>query len=156
MDRMKTFFKYFLVFIFLYFFVNAMTYINIRASLSDIELAGIEFGNPSVTIDEAKASRVNAIVKGKIKVDEENPVGFKYIRADFLSERDNILNSKFIDLEGLQAGEERDFSINTSTENVKKIKLVLTDIKETGGFEANMQEFSRILVGVLLAYLLLT
>ena len=102
MDRMKTFFKYFLVFIFLYFFVNAMTYINIRASLSDIELAGIEFGNPSVTIDEAKASRVNAIVKGKIKVDEENPVGFKYIRADFLSERDNILNSKFIDLEGLQ------------------------------------------------------
>lgn len=155
MDRMKTFFRYLLMFLFIYLFVNVITYLNIKAMVSNMELEGIEFSNPSVTIEEAKSSRVNAIVKGKIKVDNEQPIGYRYIRADFLSDRGNILNSKYIDLQELKEGEEKEFSISTGTENVKKVKFILTDIRETGKFEANFKEFSNLLITLALAYTLI-
>ena len=157
MDRMKTFFKYLLAFLFIYFFVSVMTYLNVKALTSDIKIdsSNIEFSNPEVTIEEAKTSKVNATVKGKMKVDENQPIGYKFIRADFLSERGNVLNTKYIELEDLKPGEEKDFYLNTNSENVKDIKFSLTDVRNIGKLKSNIKDYSDLIFELVLIYTLL-
>ncbi len=157
MSRMKTFFRYLLIFLFLYLFVSVMTYLNVKALTSDIKIDSnnIEFSNPELTIEEAKTSRVNANIKGKMKVDENQPIGYKFIRADFLSERGNILNTKYIELEDLKPGEEKDFSLNTNAENVKDIKFTLTDIRDVSKLKSNIKDYSDLFIKLILVYTVL-
>lgn len=155
MARMKTFFKYLVIFVLFYIFSNIMIYLNIRATMQEIEKGDIEFRNPQVIIEEAKGSKVNAVIRGKIKKDKEQEVQFKYIRIDLLSERGNVLNSRYIDLENLEKGEETEFAIRTNTENVAGYKLVLTDIKDTTDLQIKMQEVSDMLYAAFLAALLI-
>lgn len=153
MSRMKTLFKYFLWFVLFYIFSNIIMYLNIRSLMQEIKTGDIEFQNPQVVIEEAKASKVNAVIKGKIKNTEQN-INYKYIRIDLLSERDNILNSKFIDVTDLKNNEEMEFSVRTNTENVKGYKIVLTDIKEVSETNIKMQEVKDMLLGAMLAWML--
>ena len=153
MGRMKTFFRYFLLFVLFYIFSNIMIYLNIRSSMQEIKSSEIEFQNPQIIIEEAKASKVNAVIKGKIKKDQT--VQYKYIRVDLLSERGNVLNSKFIDISELEDGKEEEFSIRTNTEDVKGYKLVLTDIKEIKDIDIQMEEISEALMGAFLVFLLI-
>ena len=157
MSRMKTFFRYLFIFLFIYFFVSIMTYLNVKALTSDLKVNSnnIEFSNPEITIEEAKTSKVNATVRGKMKVDENQPVGYKYIRADFLSERGNILNTKYIELEDLKPGEEKEFDLNTNTENVKDIKFTLTDLRNVGKIKSNIKDYSDLIFELVLIYTLL-
>lgn len=153
MGRMKTFFRYFLLFVLFYIFSNIMIYLNIRSSMQEIKSSEIEFQNPQIIIEEAKASKVNAVIKGKIKKDQT--VQYKYIRVDLLSERGNVLNSRFIDISELEDGKEEEFSIRTNTEDVKGYKLVLTDIKEIKDIDIQMEEISEALMGAFLVFLLI-
>lgn len=153
MSRMKTLFKYFLWFVLFYAFSNIIMYLNIRSLMQEIKTGDIEFQNPQVIVEEAKASKVNAVIKGKIKNTEQD-INYKYIRIDLLSERGNILNSKFIDVTDLKNKEEMEFSIRTNTENVKGYKIVLTDIKEVSETNIKMQEVKDMLLGAMLAWML--
>lgn len=155
MKRMKTFFIYLILFLLLYVFVNVMTYLNLRATLKDIENGGIEFKNPSISIERAQASRVNAIIKGKIRLNENQTVQYKYIRVDLLSERDNILNTKFINVSELSKDKENDFAIRTNTENVKKFKITLTDIKDVNEIDVKAKEIRNVLVGALFIWMII-
>lgn len=153
MSRMKTLFKYFLWFVLFYVFSNIIMYLNIRSLMQEIKTGDIEFQNPQVVVEEAKASKVNAVIKGKIKNTEQD-INYKYIRIDLLSERGNILNSKFINVTDLKNKEEMEFSIRTNTENVKGYKIVLTDIKEVSETNIKMQEVKDMLLGAMLAWML--
>ena len=155
MKRMKTFFIYLILFISFYIFSNVMIYLNIRSISKDIGNGNIDFQNPEITIEEAKASRVNAIIKGKIKTNAEQPVQYKYIRVDLLSDKGKVLNSRFIDLSQVADNEEKEFAVRTNTENVKGYRLVLTDINDTNAIDIKMFEMSEVLLGAFVVWLLI-
>lgn len=155
MKRMKTFLKYLVLFILFYLFTNAMIYLNLRSVMKEIQSAGIEFHNPIVTIEEAKASRVNAVLKGTIQKDNHQEIQYQYIRIDFLSEQNKVLNSRYISVSDLKENEKLEFTIKTNTENVKKYKFTLTDTKEVSEANIKFQEVEALIAGVLLIWALL-
>ena len=155
MKRMKTFLKYLVLFILFYLFTNAMIYLNLRSVMKEIQSAGIEFHNPIVTIEEAKASRVNAVLKGTIQKDNHQEIQYQYIRIDFLSEQNKVLNSRYISVSDLKENEKLEFTIKTNTENVKKYKFTLTDTKEVSETNIKFQEVEALIAGVLLIWALL-
>ena len=123
--------------------------------MKEIQSAGIEFHNPIVTIEEAKASRVNAVLKGTIQKDNHQEIQYQYIRIDFLSEQNKVLNSRYISVSDLKENEKLEFTIKTNTENVKKYKFTLTDTKEVSETNIKFQEVEALIAGVLLIWALL-
>ena len=132
-----------------------MIYLNLRSVMKEIQSAGIEFHNPIVTIEEAKASRVNAVLKGTIQKDNHQEIQYQYIRIDFLSEQNKVLNSRYISVSDLKENEKLEFTIKTNTENVKKYKFTLTDTKEVSETNIKFQEVEALIAGVLLIWALL-
>ena len=155
MKRMKTFLIYLILFLLFYIFSNVMIYFNIRSSYKNIENGVIEFQNPSITIEEARASRANAVITGKIKSKNDQTAQYRYIRVDLLSDRGNVLNSRWIDITDIANGEEKQFKIKTNTENVKSYKFVLTDIKEISEIDIKKHEISEWLLGAFLVWLII-
>ena len=155
MKRMKTFLLYLTLFILFYLFVNVMTYLNVRAAMKEMESNGIDFPNPIVTIEEAKASRVNAMIKGTMQKEADKTIQFQYIRVDFLSENDKILNSRYISVGDLADNEKQEFSIRTNTENVRKYRMTMTNIKEKSETRIKFQETELLIAGILLVWGLL-
>ena len=155
MKRMKTFLIYLILFLLFYVFSNVMIYLNIRSTSKNIENGTVEFQNPEIIVEEAKASRVNAIIKGKMSSQEGQTVQYKYVRVDLLSDRGNVLNSRFIDISDIANGGQKEFTIRTNTENVNAYKFVLTDINETSEIDIKMHEISEWLLGAFLVWLII-
>lgn len=154
MARMKTFTKYLILFLLLYVFVSFMAYWYMRSTLVPIQDYKIEFENPNIKIEEAKASRVNGYVKGIIKNDTNEKITNKYIKIDFISGQGNVILSKYIDIANLESGEQQDFNIQFNAENIKSFKLYFTDEKPINDIKINKTEIASVLGGVFLAWLI--
>ncbi len=156
MSRMKTFITYLILFLLFYVFTSVISYVLVRSTIKDLPEGEIAFQNPAISISEAKASKVHATIKGKIKSEENQDIQFKYIRIDMISKLGNVVSTKYIDVSDIANGGEKEFSIKTNSENVEKYKMSLTDINETNETETKFHEISEVLIGALLVWLIIS
>lgn len=128
MDRMKTFFKYFLIVAICYFGSNILIYIGINNTYKDIESHQNTNSNSIiVNIDEAKATSLNGYVKGSIKNDSAGTIKETYIKIDFYSARDVNMGTKYIKVENLVAKSTADFDIDFKFSNVSYCIISVVD-----------------------------
>ena len=113
MSRMKTFGKYLLWFILLYMFVTISAYGYIEASYKGIDGIIIKNDKMLITIDEAEATIVNGQIKGQIKNTSQEDITSKYIQVD-----------------ELKAGEQKEFNLVFRAENIVKYQAEITDTAE--------------------------
>lgn len=130
MGRMKTFGKYLLWFVLFYIFVTVTAYGYIRASYKGIDGVIIKNDQILVTVDTAEASLVNGRVNGKIKNVSQENIQTKYMKVDFISKRGTLILTKYIQVDELKAGEEKEFNIEFRAENIVKYKIEITDKAE--------------------------
>lgn len=130
MGRMKTFGKYLLWFVLFYIFVTVTAYGYIRASYKGIDGVIIKNDQILVTIDTAEASLVNGRVNGKIKNVSQEDIQTKYMKVDFISKRGTLILTKYIQVDELKAGEEKEFKIEFRAENIVKYNIEITDKAE--------------------------
>ena len=130
MGRMKTFGKYLLWFVLFYIFVTVTAYGYIRASYKGIDGVIIKNDQILVTVDTAEASLVNGRVNGKIKNVSQENIQTKYMKVDFISKRGTLILTKYIQVDELKAGEEKEFNIEFRAENIIKYKIEITDKAE--------------------------
>ena len=128
MSRMKTFGKYLILFILFYIFTNIMSYEIIKSNLIPIQNYSVEFQNPDIIIEEAKASKLSGYIKGTIIANDKN-IDKKYIRIDLISENDNTILSKYIDISELKENQQKEFYIDFKAENIKSFIMYLDDEK---------------------------
>lgn len=122
MSRMKTFGKYLILFLAFYIFVNFMSYELVKSTYVDIEY-NIQPNDLEIIIEEAKAARESGKIKGKVKNNTAETLQNKYIKIDFVSESGNIITSKYVDIKGLKAGEEKEINLRFKAENIKSLNI---------------------------------
>lgn len=130
MGRMKTFGKYLLWLVLFYIFATVTAYGYIRASYKGIDGVIIKNDQILVTVDTAEASLVNGRVSGKIKNTSQENIQTTYIKLDLISKRENLILTKYVQVDDLKAGEEKEFNVEFRAENIAKYKIEITDKAE--------------------------
>lgn len=130
MKRMKTFGMYLLWFVLLYMFVTVSAYGYIEASYKGIDGIIIKDDKMLITIDEAEATIVNGQIKGQIKNVSQEDIGTKYIKIDLISKKGTLILTKYIQVDGLKAGEQKEFNLMFRAENIVKYQAQITDKAE--------------------------
>lgn len=130
MKRMKTFGMYLLWFVLLYMFVTVSAYGYIEASYKGIDGIIIKDDKMLITIDEAEATIVNGQIKGQIKNVSQEDIGTKYIKIDLISKKGTLILTKYIQVDELKAGEQKEFNLMFRAENIVKYQAQITDKAE--------------------------
>ena len=129
MDRMKSFFKYFLLLVAFFIFSNVMINVFLNVSFRDVKDYNINVSDVFVDITEAKVSKRNGHIKGIVKNNTENVVENKYLKFSMLSEYDKVLGEKYVKIEVLNPNELRNFEVDFDYNNVKTFKVEMVDTK---------------------------
>ena len=66
-------------FILLFAFVTVGTYFAVKTMYTDITEYSIREGNPSITVNEAKATNVNGYIKGEVKNESDSELEGEYL-----------------------------------------------------------------------------
>lgn len=130
MKRMKTFGMYLLWLVLLYMFVTVSAYGYIEASYKGIDGIIIKDDKMLITIDEAEATIVNGQIKGQIKNISQEDIGTKYIKIDLISKKGTLILTKYIEVDGLKVGEQKEFNLMFRAENIVKYQAQITDKAE--------------------------
>lgn len=130
MKRMKTFGMYLLWFVLLYMFVTVSAYGYIEASYKGIDGIIIKDDKMLITIDEAEATIVNGQIKGQIKNISQEDIGTKYIKIDLISKKGTLILTKYIQVDELKVGEQKEFNLMFRAENIVKYQAQITDKAE--------------------------
>ena len=129
MSRMKTFLKYLIVVILFYVFSNVMINAFLKVSYSKITNYKIDTAEVFVDITEAKASRRDGYINGKVKNTSDAVIQNKYLKVSMLSKNNNVLGEKYVKIDNLKPEEIRNFEVKFDYDNVKTFKMETTDSK---------------------------
>ena len=119
MDRMKTFFKYFLLVVICYFGSNSLIYAAINNSYQDIAIYQEKTSNGlDMSGIEAKATMVNGYVKGTIKNNSNRTIMKKYIIIELYSDNNVKMGTKYLEVTNLKPGGTVNIDLNFKYSNV--------------------------------------
>lgn len=127
MDRMKTFFKYVLIFVLLYVFSNIIINALLKTSFRKMENYEIDVTELYVDVSEAKVSRWSGKITGIVKNNTNEVVEDKYLKITMLSKNGNNLGEKYVKISKLEPEDLRNFEVSFEYNNVKSFKIELTD-----------------------------
>ena len=127
MSRLKTFGKYILLLVAFYIVSNILAYFCIVTTYSPIDKEINESNNISITIKNAKATIVNGKIEGKIKNNSNEQLENKYLKCDLISKRGPLILTKYIEIESIEAGEEKNITVNFRAENINKCVIQVVD-----------------------------
>ena len=85
----------------------------------------VNIETPQVTVNVAEATNVNGNVKGTIKNTTEERVTDKYLRFDFYTPRDVNIGTKYLKIDSLEVGEEKQFELGFKYDNVSSVKITV-------------------------------
>ena len=126
MKRMKTFFKYFLAIVIVYFLVNFASFYILKSTYKTKDYE-IESSILDVQITEAKATLVNGYIKGIAKNTTDVNVDGKYLKIDSYSKRDVLLGTKYVEIKSLSPNEEVSFESSFNYQQIDYIKISVID-----------------------------
>lgn len=127
MSRMKTFWKYLLMFVGFYIFSSLLIAGFIATNYAEMQEKIYPDSSISVKIDEAKSTFVNGYVKGTVTNQSGKDIKLKYIKIEFISKNNNEILYKYIEIDELKVGETKNFTINFQAENIKSFNVKVTD-----------------------------
>ena len=129
MDRMKTFFKYFLMVVVFFIFSNLVIDGLLKVSYTDIKDYKINVNDAFVDVTEAKTSKRNGYINGIVKNNTDKVVENKYLKFNMLSKNGNVLGEKYVKIEKLEPGELRKYEVKYDYDNVKTFNIEMVNDK---------------------------
>lgn len=127
MDRMKTFFIYFLLlaglFIVLNFLENGLT----SSMFSEVKGSAINSDKMSVEVTDSKASNVNGYMKIKITNDSNDYIDTAYAQIDLLDEYGLTAMTEYVTIEDLAPGESKEYKVKYQGNNITGYKVGFID-----------------------------
>lgn len=126
MARMKTLFTYAFVIAAFWIFSNLIIYLSINGTYKNID-AQVITTVPELYVTDSKATYINGYVKGSIKNNTSDIINKKYIKIDCYSKRNIKLGTKYVLIENLQNGENREFEMYFKFTDVEYVIVSTTD-----------------------------
>ena len=140
MDRLKTFLIYALLIVLFFIFSEFLINVSLQASYNDITRRdNIE----QVQIQEAQATLVNGKIKGTIKNSEQDYLTGKYVKIDLYSKRDNLLGTKYIEINTTETQNTQDFSVYFELTDVESYNISIVDKKDGGELDLIPDELTK-------------
>ena len=145
MDRMKTFFKYFLALVILYVIVDIATYFTLKSTYitRDFEV-NVEGSNIEVT--EFKTTVLNGYLKGTINNNSQEVITGKALKFEYYSKNNVLMGTKYFKIDNFLIGETKEFESRFNFDNVEKVKISLVDSLEldnSNNFDFALDDFSK-------------
>lgn len=125
--RVKVLLCYVLLFLIVFVFSDIMIYLYTKSLYKPMEKYEVNIETPQVTVNVAEATNVNGNVKGTIKNTTEERVTDKYLRFDFYTPRDVNIGTKYLKIDSLEVGEEKQFELGFKYDNVSSVKITVAD-----------------------------
>ena len=134
MDRMKTFFIYFLLFVGLFLVSNMLEngliydmYEKINGEINNNY--GIEVVN-----NDSRATNVNGFMNLSVINGMDSSLENRYLKLDLYNKQDLLALTEYIDLNGLNPNEKKDFNLKFNANNIDRYEASVVDEKpDTSG-----------------------
>lgn len=128
MSEMKKYFKYILLIIAIYLLTSILIFIGLNVNYSEISLVG---ELPSeISIEKAEATKSEGRIYGYISNSEDNNVNGKYIRTDIYDSNNEIVETEFLKIDGVETNSNKMFKVRFEVDDAKgyQISIVETEI----------------------------
>ena len=145
MDRMKTFFKYFLALVILYVIVDIATYFTLKSTYiaRDYEVNTQE---SNIEITEFKTTVLNGYLKGTINNTSKEVITGKALKFDYYSKNNVLMGTKYFKIDNFLVGETKEFESRFNFDNVENVKISLVDSLEaqnSSDFDFSLDDFEK-------------
>ena len=106
-------------FILLFAFVTVGTYFAVKTMYTDITEYSIREGNPSITVNEAKATNVNGYIKGEVKNESDSEINAGYLCFLLFDENYELIGTEYIEIGSLSAEETKTYELKFKRDYIK-------------------------------------
>ena len=128
---MKKLFKYFLMFIALFLFVELCTNFSMKERYNNEPKYEVNVKSPKIEITQNKASNYNGYIKGTIINDTGEHLRNKFLQFDFYNKDGVYLGTESKEIKIFNINEKSNFDIEYKYTNVDRIEIDFVDeIKE--------------------------
>ena len=127
MQRMKTFFIYFLLVVAFFIFSQVMIYIAINTTF---QYKSIVLKTTIPMEIEVQATSLNGFAKGKIINNTENTIENKYIKIECYSKHDVLMGTEYIKIDKVGTNEEKEFEVYFKFDKVDRAVVDVVDGEE--------------------------
>ncbi len=124
---MKKLFKYFLMFIALFLFVELVTNFAMKERFNNLPEYKINVTSPKIEVTENKASSYSGYIKGTITNDTGEHLRNKFLQFDFYDKDGIYLGTETQEIKIFNINEKSSFNIEYNYSNVNKIEINFTN-----------------------------
>ena len=152
METFKKIMLWVAIIVIVFFVTNFCNFYIIASTYKDIDCKITNSNNLEIAKKECKATYVNGYCKLSVKNTSETDIYNKYIILEGYSEYNNNLTNKYIKIDNIKAGEEKEIQFNYKAQEVKNVSVYVTENEpEKEKFDLNEEvDGPSILIGAIL------
>lgn len=152
METFKKIMLWVAIIVIVFFVTNFCNFYIIASTYKDIDCKITNSNNLEIAKKECKATYVNGYCKLSVKNTSETDISNKYIILEGYSEYNNNLTNKYIKIDNIKAGEEKEIQFNYKAQEVKNVSVYVTENDpEKEKFDLNEEvDGPSILIGAIL------
>lgn len=152
METFKKIILWVAIIVIVFFVTNFCNFYIIASTYKDIDCKITNSNNLEIAKKECKATYVNGYCKLSVKNTSETDISNKYIILEGYSEYNNNLTNKYIKIDNIKAGEEKEIQFNYKAQEVKNVSVYVTENEpEKEKFDLNEEvDGPSILIGAIL------
>ncbi len=152
METFKKIMLWVAIIVIVFFVTNFCNFYIIASTYKDIDCKITNSNNLEIAKKECKATYVNGYCKLSVKNTSETDISNKYIILEGYSEYNNNLTNKYIKIDNIKAGEEKEIQFNYKAQEVKNVSVYVTENEpEKEKFDLNEEvDGPTILIGAII------
>lgn len=152
METLKKIMLWVAIIVIVFFVTNFCNFYIIASTYKDIDCKITNSNNLEIAKKECKATYVNGYCKLSVKNTSETDISNKYIILEGYSEYNNNLTNKYIKIDNIKAGEEKEIQFNYKAQEIKNVSVYVTENEpEKEKFDLNEEvDGPSILIGAIL------
>lgn len=152
METFKKIMLWVAIIVIVFFVTNFCNFYIIASTYKDIDCKITNSNNLEIAKKECKATYVNGYCKLSVKNTSVTDISNKYIILEGYSEYNNNLTNKYIKIDNIKAGEEKEIQFNYKAQEVKNVSVYVTENEpEKEKFDLNEEvDGPSILIGAIL------
>lgn len=152
METLKKIMLWVAIIVIVFFVTNFCNFYIIASTYKDIDCKITNSNNLEIAKKECKATYVNGYCKLSVKNTSETDISNKYIILEGYSEYNNNLTNKYIKIDNIKAGEEKEIQFNYKAQEIKNVSVYVTENEpEKEKFDLNEEvDGPTILIGAII------
>lgn len=127
MLKIKNYFKFLILFLLFFLFVEVLTNIQMRERYENVLNYTVNVSSPKVIVEESKASYYSGYIFGYITNDTGKHIKDRYLQFNFYDNDGMYVGTEVKEIKYFNVDEKVKFDIQYNYKNVNRIEIIFTD-----------------------------